>query len=72
MADQLQKQQQQQQQQHLLKHDKLKDDQQDVQVDDLGCVRDIELTDNHTLVGFASLTVPSSCHPCHSSVACCP
>lgn len=47
MADQQQKQQQQQKQ----KHDKLKEEQQEPHVDDLGCVRDIELTEDHTLVG---------------------
>ncbi|WIA10069.1 hypothetical protein OEZ85_010279 [Tetradesmus obliquus] len=48
MADQQQKQQQQQQQQKQ-QHDKLKEEQQEPHVDDLGCVRDIELTDDHTL-----------------------
>jgi hypothetical protein len=47
MADQQQK----QQQQH--KQDKQKIDQQQAEEDDLGCVRDIELTDDHTLVSRA-------------------
>jgi hypothetical protein len=65
MTDQQQKQKQQQLQQQ--QHDKSKEDQQESEVDDLGCVRDIELTDDHTLVGFPLLPGLDLSGPCHCS-----
>jgi hypothetical protein len=53
MADQQQK------QQH--KQDKQKIDQQHLEEDDVGCVRDIELTDDHTLVSRSRRALGTFC-----------